>query len=197
LIVKISIKLIEEHPLNQRKKSLPGKKGIEFPEVARIASLLLNFCHELELPAWAKTGRPKGNFAMPLTKRNRQELWEAAIQVQSRAYAPYSRIRVGASLLTARGQIYTGANVENASYSLSLCAERAALAQAVAVEGRTMHARALAVVSDHPGPFAPCGACRQVIFEFGPEALVLFQGEAGILEVPLNDLFPQAFRLPR
>jgi cytidine deaminase len=119
---------------------------------------------------------------MPLPEKNRQDLRQAATQARSQAYAPYSCLRVGASVLTMRGNIYTGANVENASYSLSLCAERAALAQAVTAEGPDMRVRALAVVSDRPGPLPPCGACRQVVFEFGPEAL--------------TELFPQAFRLP-
>lgn len=134
---------------------------------------------------------------MPLTDQDRQDLWQAAREVRSRAYAPYSGIRVGASLLSTRGSIYTGANVENASYGLSLCAERAALAGAVAAEGPALGVQALAVVSDRPGPFAPCGACRQAIFEFGPEAEVLFQGKEGVLAVPLAKLFPHAFRLDR
>jgi len=134
---------------------------------------------------------------MQLTETIREDLWQAAIQARSRAYAPYSRIRVGASLLTAKGHIYAGANVENASYGLSWCAERAALAQAVAAEGPALRIQALAVVSDQPGPFPPCGACRQVIFEFGPEALVIFQGEERVLEVPIQELLPHAFRLSR
>jgi cytidine deaminase len=132
---------------------------------------------------------------MQLTEKNRQELWKAATEVVSRAYAPYSRVKVGASLLTANGHMYAGANIENASYGLTLCAERAAIAQAVAAEGPAMHLRALAVVSDQPGSFAPCGACRQVIFEFGPEALVIFQGEKGLQEVFIADLLPDAFCL--
>jgi cytidine deaminase len=134
---------------------------------------------------------------MQLTEKNRHDLWQAAGEARSRAYAPYSHIRVGASLLTGQGAVYTGANVENASYGLSLCAERAALAQAVAAEGPTMRVQALAVLSDRPGPFAPCGACRQVIFEFGPEALIMFQGEEGRIEGSITELLPYAFRLPR
>lgn len=139
----------------------------------------------------------KGNLAMQLTERERQDLWQAATDDRSRAYAPYSRIQVGASLLTAKGHIYAGANVENASYGLTLCAERAAVAQAVAAEGSLMRIKAMAVASDQPGPFAPCGACRQVILELGPKALVIFQGEGGLLEVPITELLPYAFRLCR
>jgi cytidine deaminase len=65
---------------------------------------------------------------------------------------------------------------------------------AVAAEGPEMHIRALAVVSDQAGPFAPCGACRQVIYEFGPEALVIFQGEDGLTQAPIRELLPGAFR---
>jgi cytidine deaminase len=122
-------------------------------------------------------------------------LFEAAKDIMVRSYAVYSQIRVGAAVLTAKGQVYSSGNVENASYGLTLCAERAAIAVAVAAEGPDMRIRALAVVSDQPGPFAPCGACRQVIFEFGPEALVIFQGESGLISAPLTELLPQAFRL--
>ena len=134
---------------------------------------------------------------MRLSDKDQQELWKAATQVLPQAYAPYSRFRVGASVLTANGQIYAGANVENASYGLSLCAERAAIAQAVAAEGPSMRLKAVAVAGHKPGPLAPCGACRQIIFEFGPEALVIFQGEGGLLEVPITELLPQAFGLSR
>lgn len=130
-----------------------------------------------------------------LSAADRARLWELAKEAQSRAYAPYSGIRVGAALLTEKGRLYTAGNVENASYGLTLCAERAAIAWALAEEGPGLRVRALAVLSDRPGPFAPCGACRQVIFEFGPEALVLFQGPDGPLEVRISVLLPQAFRL--
>lgn len=131
----------------------------------------------------------------PPTEGERRRLRKAATEARRRAYAPYSQIRVGAALSTGQGHTYAGANVENASYGLSLCAERSAIAQALAAEGPKMRIRALAVVSDQPGPFPPCGACRQVIREFGPEALVIFRGEEGWLEVPITELLPYAFRL--
>lgn len=134
---------------------------------------------------------------MQVTEKIRQDLWQAASEARSRAYAPYSGIRVGASLLSATGEIYAGANVENASYGLSLCAERAALTQAVAAEGPDLRVQAVCVISDHPGPFPPCGACRQVIYEFGPEARAIFQGEEGVLEIPLQEILPHAFRMSR
>jgi cytidine deaminase len=130
-----------------------------------------------------------------LSDSEKARLLDAAQQALNRAYAPYSGFKVGAAVLTGKGEVYSGANIENASYGLTLCAERAAVAAAVAAEGPEMQIRALAVVSDQPGPFPPCGACRQVIWEFGPEALVIFQGEEGLIEVPITELLPHAFRL--
>jgi cytidine deaminase len=129
-----------------------------------------------------------------MTKALRSQLLAAARDVLERAYAPYSRFRVGAALLTDHGAIFAGTNVENASYGLTLCAERAAVAAAVAAEGPGLKIRALAVVSDSPGACPPCGACRQVLLEFGPEALIIFPGPAGLMERRLEELLPCGFR---
>ncbi len=128
-------------------------------------------------------------------KKDRDRLVDAAREALRRAYAPYSRLRVGAAVLTSLGNIYTGVNVENASYGLTVCAERAAIFTAVAREGPGMRLQALAVVGDQPGPCPPCGACRQVILEFGPDAVIIFQGEDGLEEAPLPRLLPAAFSL--
>ncbi len=128
-------------------------------------------------------------------RKDLDRLVDAAREAVCRAYAPYSRLRVGAAVLTTKGNIYLGVNVENASYGLTLCAERVAICAAVAQEGPEMRLKALAVVSDRPGPCPPCGACRQVIFEFGPDALVIFQGPDGLEEEPITRLLPAAFRL--
>jgi cytidine deaminase len=136
-------------------------------------------------------------YPMPLLEPERTRLLVAAREALARAYAPYSGIKVGAAVLTEKGQVFVGANLENASYGLSLCAERAAIAGAVAAEGPGMRLRAIAVATDRPGTFAPCGACRQVIFEFGPKALVIFPGEEGLMEMPIRELLPQAFRLQK
>ncbi len=130
-----------------------------------------------------------------LSELERTRLFEVAKEALAHAYAPYSGIKVGAAVLTEQGQVYSGVNVENASYGLTLCAERVAIAAAVAAVGPGMRIKAIAVVGDRPGPLAPCGACRQVIHEFGPEALVIFPGEKGLVEVPITELLPQAFRL--
>jgi len=111
------------------------------------------------------------------------------------AYAPYSHFRVGAALLTASGKVFSGCNVENASYGVTNCAERTAIFSAVAQAGPKMEICAIAIVNDHDAPCAPCGACRQVIYEFGPTATVFFLGAKGWMELPITDLLPEGFRL--
>ena len=133
-----------------------------------------------------------------ITAALKSRLLEAAREVLGRAYAPYSRFRVGAALLTEQGRLFSGANVENASYGLTLCAERAAVAAAVAAEGPGLKVRALAVVSDAPGACPPCGACRQVLQEFGDhETLVIFSEPEGLVQRSLGELLPAGFRLGR
>ncbi len=113
----------------------------------------------------------------------------------ARAYAPYSKFLVGAAVVTAAGNIYTGCNVENASYGLTNCAERTAIFSAVAAEGASMRLRAIVVLNAQNVACAPCGACRQVMFEFGPDAVVLFQGTSGIEESTTRALLPAGFTL--
>ena len=97
-------------------------------------------------------------------------------------------------MLTAKGELFTGCNVENASYGLSNCAERTAIFRAVAQSGPRLEILAIAVVNDHGIPCSPCGACRQVIYEFGPDAIVYFQGAAGWKESHITELLPEGFR---
>lgn len=125
----------------------------------------------------------------------KSRLLEAAGEVMKKAYAPYSRFRVGAALLTETGAVFSGANVENASYGLTLCAERAAVAAAVAAEGPGLKIKALAVVSNSPGAFPPCGACRQVLREFGEDVTVIFYGPEGLVQRRLGELLPVGFSL--
>ena len=106
-----------------------------------------------------------------------QELLAAASQARELAYAPYSNFRVGAALLSADGQVFVGANIENAAYGSTLCAERVALPAAVVAGVRDFVM--LAVVGDGDGPCTPCGACRQVLFEFAPDLVVLAGGADG------------------
>jgi cytidine deaminase len=125
---------------------------------------------------------------------NRQ-LIEVARTAAKHAHAPYSRFTVGAALLTTRGEIFQGCNVENASYGLTNCAERTAIFTAVSQLGPKLEIRAIAVVNAGRKPCSPCGACRQVIYEFGPRATVFFLSSAGWEELPITDLLPFGFRL--
>jgi cytidine deaminase len=128
-----------------------------------------------------------------LSTGQRELLLQRAKSVLQQAYAPYSKFHVGAAILTEAGNIYTGCNVENASYGLTNCAERTAIFSAITAEGPAMRLRALAVWTDPEGPCSPCGACRQVIFEFARDAVVLFQGRSGVEEVRACDLLPFGF----
>ena len=133
-----------------------------------------------------------------LTAALKSRLLQAAREVMGKAYAPYSSFRVGAALLTEPGNLFSGANVENASYGLTLCAERAAVAAAVAAEGPGMKILALAVVSDAPGACPPCGACRQVMQEFGDaDTVVIFFGPEGLVQRRLVELLPWGFQLQK
>ncbi len=103
---------------------------------------------------------------------------------------------MGAAVLTEKGEVFTGCNVENASYGLTMCAERTAIFSAVAHSGApNVRIRAIAVTTPEDVVCSPCGACRQVIWEFGPNAVVLFRGQEGWKETPIRDLLPEGFLL--
>jgi cytidine deaminase len=136
--------------------------------------------------------------ANQLTPSERARLLQVARDAAKRAYAPYSKFRVGAAVLTKNGNIFSGCNIENASYGLTICAERVAIFSAVSIEGgENMEIRALAVVNDQDAACAPCGACRQVMYEFGPEAVVLFTGSHSKKEMRVRELLPEGFRLTK
>jgi cytidine deaminase len=120
-----------------------------------------------------------------------EELVAAAAEVRTNAYAPYSEFHVGAAIL-AGGRVFTGVNVENASYPVSVCAERNAVAAAIAAGERRIDC--IAVVTDADRPTPPCGGCRQVLWEFGPESLVVSETTGGGRAAwALEDLIPEAF----
>lgn len=124
---------------------------------------------------------------------NDTELVNAAAAARLKAYAPYSNFQVGAALLTETGEIFTGCNVENLSYGLTLCAERVALSAAVA-QGHRAFER-IAIVADTGSPISPCGACRQVLAEFAPELEMILANLQGVAErYTLDQLLPRAKR---
>ncbi len=124
-----------------------------------------------------------------------RDLIQAACAVRMRSHSPYSGFRVGAALRDADGAVHLGTNVENASFGLSICAERTAVGRAV-TDGATVFT-AIAVCADGPEPTPPCGACRQVLMEFGGDLVVYLAGENGadgpVLVRTVADLLPDAF----
>lgn len=127
--------------------------------------------------------------------RSHDDLLRAACDVRLRSHSPYSHFRVGAALLCRSGRIVTGTNVENVSFGLSICAERAAVFRAIAEGERDFVA--IAICADGRVPTPPCGACRQVLLEFGAELEVIMGGEDGpdgpVKSFRLLDLMPEAF----
>ena len=121
---------------------------------------------------------------------NPQELIAQAIEARKRAYAPYSRYKVGAELLGKSGKVYLGCNVENASYGHTVCAERTAILKAVSEGEREFEA--IAVVTRNGG--SPCGACRQVMVEFAPELIIYIADKNGEYRgTTMSELLPDSF----
>lgn len=137
-------------------------------------------------------------MAAQLSEDQREQLIESALRARRWAYVPYSHYPVGAALLTTSGKIYDGVNIENAAYPTGICAERVAVFKAVSEGEREFVA--IAVVTDNGG--TPCGACRQVLSEFGLDTQVIIADDAGkvLQQLSVGDLLPGAFRpsdLPR
>jgi cytidine deaminase len=126
---------------------------------------------------------------------SRKRLLAAARKARKKAYAPYSKFRVGAALLSGSGRIYAGCNVENASYGLTCCAERSAIFTMVGAGEKKI--TEILVIGDSEEFLPPCGACRQVIAEFaGPETRVYMCDQTGkFRETPFGDLMPHVFHL--
>jgi cytidine deaminase len=130
-----------------------------------------------------------------VSAKMRKKLEQAAMRVMKNAHAPYSNFHVGAAILLTNGKMFSGCNVENASYGMTNCAERTAIFSAVAELGPKIEIQAVAVTNDHGVACSPCGACRQVIYEFGPDATIFFQGAAGPKQAHITELLPEGFRL--
>jgi cytidine deaminase len=123
-----------------------------------------------------------------------KRLAAAAKKAARSAYAPYSKFRVGAAVLTSSGRIHAGCNVENASYGLTNCAERTAIFNAVAAGGKPLRLSCVVVYTPTQTATAPCGACRQVIHEFGPRARVIsYCAGRDRIDVSIAALLPRAF----
>ncbi|MCF6466534.1 cytidine deaminase [Clostridium sp. Cult2] len=122
---------------------------------------------------------------------DKRGLIKKALEAQKKAYVPYSKFRVGAALLTEDGEVYTGCNIEIASYSPTLCAERTAIFKAVSEGHKKI--KTIAIVGDSDFTY-PCGVCRQVIREFGKEAtIIIANSEEDYKEYKLDELLPHSF----
>lgn len=122
-----------------------------------------------------------------------KDLYEAAKKVRENSYSPYSGYKVGAALRTSDGKIYTGCNVENASYGGTVCAERGAIQTAVGAQGNVKIKEVL-VVTDSTPPWPPCALCRQVISEFGADSVIHATNLAGEIKTStFRELLPDAF----
>ena len=125
-------------------------------------------------------------------KEEFEKLVKEAEKVRKKAYTPYSKFKVGAAVLSADGKIFTGCNIENASFGMSVCAERVAIFKAIS-EGSTEF-EAIAVIGDTDKPCSPCGACRQVISEFGEDIPLIMANLKGDVKIKkIRELLPEAF----
>ncbi len=123
---------------------------------------------------------------------DQDKLIKAALEISKNAYAPYSNFQVGAIVVTQNGKMFKGVNLENSSYGLTICAERAAISAAVTEGEYDFHT--LIVVSSSSPPAPPCGACRQVLYEFSPSLKVIMANDQGeVSKISLKDLLPRAF----
>lgn len=132
---------------------------------------------------------------MTVSPQEVRDLLQAARRAREQSYSPYSRYKVGAAILSSDGRIFSGTNVENASFGLTVCAERIAIFKGVSEGVRQL--KAIAVVSTGSAKAYPCGACRQVIQEFGESSLVIVERKGRVQKVPLTDLLPHPFTFTR
>lgn len=130
---------------------------------------------------------------MPISAKELEELRRVALQASKNAYCPYSKFPVGAAILNEAGDISSGCNVENASYGLTICAERNAIFQSIVSYGQR-RIKAVVIYTSRAKPSAPCGACRQVIKEFGPNAEVYsYCDSKEVLHMDIKELLPNSF----
>jgi len=138
------------------------------------------------------TSGRKGSARSKAADGGVESLLKFATAAAQFAHSPYSKIKVGAALQARDGQVFTGCNVENASYGLTLCAERVAMVKAISAGVREF--TSIAIVTDQARTLMPCGACRQFLHEFAPRLVVVCQGASGPRQqAPLSELLPRAF----
>ena len=131
-----------------------------------------------------------------LPPRALEDLMKEAIQVAEKSYSPYSGFRVGAALRLSSGAVVTGTNVENVSFGLTICAERAALVRAVSEFGPAIRITAVAVANLNGAASPPCGACRQMLAEFaGPDAAIIFPVSDGTRTMRFDEVLPLGFEM--
>ena len=134
-------------------------------------------------------------------KALQEQLIKGSVEARKKSYSPYSRLKVGATLITAKGNVYSGCNVENASFGLTSCAERNAIFAAIQEEGPDMQIISIAVTADSRLPISPCGACRQVIAEFRNRSkegtTVVFKSSAGMVSRKIEALLPFSFEMKK
>lgn len=129
-----------------------------------------------------------------ISKEIQEKLIALAKEAQEQSYSPYSQFSVGAAVLTEAGDIFTGCNIENISYGLTICGERTAIFKMISEKGPQTKIKAIAVTTKADIPCTPCGACRQVIQEFSkPDTLVIYRAQEGYATVPMAQHLPGAF----
>jgi cytidine deaminase len=131
-----------------------------------------------------------------LDAKTERSLISKASKAADKAYSPFSKVKVGAAILTSDGRVFSGCNVENSSYGLSICAERTAAVKAVSSGAKSF--KAVAVVSNLEGLTYPCGACRQFLSEFGDDIMVIVVAKKGnVMRHSLGELLPETFLLKK
>lgn len=124
---------------------------------------------------------------------DRQKAMNLAKQAAEKAYAPYSEFHVGAAIVTVGGAVHTGCNVENASYGLAICAERNAAAAMALAGSEDREIQSVAIASPNAAPCFPCGACRQVLREFGCKEVIVEEPGGGVRSYPFEEILPNSF----
>ena len=127
------------------------------------------------------------------SESSKNQLHQAAIAARNQSHSPYSKYKVGSALRLTSGEIFSGCNIENASYGLTICAERIALGNAISAGNKNITAVAVYSPIDS---ISPCGACRQFIIEFGSDVIVLFKQDKKNIQKKINELLPFQFKMP-